>query len=532
MKDSKEFKKRRPLSHIQLLVFPNNSEYIMDNPKEYLKEPQRKEKFSLQNLHEKWKRKGNVNFNPIDYKFDFKKSPSVKKSHKTEEEEKQQKQFFDILHGIYYDASDYVDNKENKSQKSYIKNNNKSKYNSKNSYYLTAKNPWNNNSVFDTRDRKNMDKKIIINMKEAHKTNQLINSQNKNYKSIKERYLRENYLIKEAKRNKFIEAESNKLYTKIMVENPGIEKYPEKANALLLKGMINLYQDYSKYIEEKNSNKKKRKNNNGQINKFMFNENKFKNKNIRTKHAFTDIEIFDKLQILLAYLKENKSDIDHKKFLQPLIIDYNRVMEKEEYLKKLDEEYQKYVEEKKKEEESEQSKINILNVSKYPINEKVEREKIRNVFSYHKINQEEPKEENDENKKINYFLSAYKAVFDEKNTKVIKKRGNPIIITERSTNPFGTYDKLTNNNNENLEEIKNNNYNADNNNKNKKRRPNSSYGTRRMKITYYHPGSYFLFQEPNNEYHTWSCCLNEDKFSKGCSKKVEKVLSFNYNDNV
>lgn len=46
----------------------------------------------------------------------------------------------------------------------------------------------------------------------------------------------------------------------------------------------------------------------------MLNENKFKNKNIRTKHTFTDIEIFDKLQILLAYLKENKSDIDHKSF--------------------------------------------------------------------------------------------------------------------------------------------------------------------------------------------------------------------------
>jgi hypothetical protein len=467
MEDSKEFKKRRPLSHIQLLVFPNNSEYIMDNPKEYLKEPQRKEKFSLKNLHEKWKRKGNVNFNPIDYKFDFKKSPSVKKLHKTEEEEKQQKQFFDILHGIYYDASDYIDNKENKSQKSYIKNNNKSKYNSKNSYYLTAKTPWNNNSVFDTRDRKDIDKKIIINMKEAHKTNQLINSQNKNYKSIKERYLRENYLIKEAKRNKFIESESNKLYAKIMVENPGIEKYPEKINALLLKGMINLYQDYSKYIEEKNSNKKKRKNNNGQINKFMLNENKFKNKNIRTKHTFTDIEIFDKLQILLAYLKENKSDIDHKKFLQPLIIDYNKVIEKEEYLKKLDEEYQKYVEEKKNEQENEQSKINILNVSKYPINEKIEREKIRNIFSYHKINQEEPKEENDENKKINYFLSAYKAVFDEKNKKVVKKRRNPIIITERSTNPFGTYDKLTNDN-ENMEEIKNNDNTVDNKIKKKK----------------------------------------------------------------
>ena len=144
-----------------------------------------------------------------------------------------------------------------------------------------------------------------------------------------------------------------------------------------------------------------------------------------------------------------------------MIIDYNKVMEKEEYLKKLDEEYQKYVEEKKNEQENEQSKINILNVSKYPINEKIEREKIRNIFSYHKINQEEPKEENDENKKINYFLSAYKAVFDEKNKKVVKKRRNPIIITERSTNPFGTYDKLTNDN-ENMEEIKNNDNTVDN----------------------------------------------------------------------
>ena len=42
MKESKEIKKKRPLSHIQLLVFPNNSEYIMDNPRDYLNGPQRK----------------------------------------------------------------------------------------------------------------------------------------------------------------------------------------------------------------------------------------------------------------------------------------------------------------------------------------------------------------------------------------------------------------------------------------------------------------------------------------------------------
>lgn len=531
MEVSKEVKKKRPLSHIQLLVIPNDSEYIMDNPKEFLKEPQRKEKFSLENLHEKWKRKGIVNFNKIDIKFDVGRTRPVKSAHRTEEDEIQQKQFFDILHGIHYDPCDYIDNNDNKSQKSYIKKNSKSKYNSKNSYYLTAKNPWNNNSVFDIKDKKEIDKQIIKNVKEANKANELINNQNKNYKSIRERYLRNNYLIKQAKKNKFIEEESNRLYNKVIFENPGLEKYPEKINALVFKGMINLYEEYSKYIEEK-KNKKVKKNKAEKINKFHLDEIKFRNKNLRSKHIFTDIEIFEKLQILLAYLKESKEKIDQKKFLQLLLLDYNKVIEKEEYLKKIDEDYQKYIEERRKEEELEKKNINSLTVSKYPINEKIEKEKIRDIFSYHKIEIEDPNQISNKNKNINYFLTAYKTIFDENsNLNKLKKKAFPVVITERSTNPYGTLDNMRNKRDKKDEEIKNNEINLIQN-KIIKKRPKSSYGTRHINITYYHPGSYYLFKEGNNEFNAWSCCLNENKFSRGCSKKIEKVLGFQYNDNI
>jgi hypothetical protein len=523
MKDSKEIKKKRPLSHIQLLVFPNKSEYIMDNPREYLNGPQRQEKFSLEHLREKWKRKVNVNFKNIDCKFDIKKNRQVLTEYKTEEEERQQKQFFDILHGIHYNGSDYND-ENNKSSKSYIiknRNNKYNKYNDKKSYYLTAKNPWNNSSVFDDRDKKVINKKIMENIKEVKKRNEIINSNNKSYKSLKERFLKNSYLIKEAKKNKFIENETNEYYNKLKFENPGIEKYPEKINALIYKRMINLYQEYSNYIESKKE--KKKKNNIRNYKKFLSNTEN----NLRSKHNFTDIEIFEKLQILLTFLKKNKTNIDQKKFLEPLLLDYNKVIEKEEYLKKINEEYEKYIEEKKKEEEEEKEKNGkLLNASKYPINERTEKEKMINIYSYHKIIKDEPSIVNDKNKQINYFLTAYKNVFDEKNSKK-KKKVNPIIITERSTNPYGTFDKMINNNKKE-EEIKNNEIN----NKNKRKRPNSSYGSRQINITYYHPGSYYFFKEENREYYAWSCCLNEDKYSKGCSKKYEKVLNFIYKDDI
>ena len=518
-KDPKECNNIRSAKHIQLLVLPKNSEYIMDDPREYLKDKYRNEKFSLKNLHEKWKRKGIVNFRKIDCKFDTKKRRPILKDHKSEEEERRQKQFFDILHGIHYNSSEYNDNEKNKSSDNYIKINNNNKYNNKRSYYLNTRIPWNNNSVFEEKDRNNIDKLITENIKEANIKNEIINKQNKSYKSLKERFVKNSFLMKEAKKNEYIETESNKLYNKIKYENPGIEKYPEKINAMIFKEMNTLYDEYLKYVQnKKNKNKKNEKT---EKNIFELNE---KNK-LRSKHFFTDNEIFEKLQILLAYLKQNNIKIDQKQFLRPLLLDYNKVIEREEYLKKLDKEYQKFIEKKKEEEKKEKSRNNNINYSKYPIDERTEKEKIVNIYSYHKINTEHSNTKNNEN---NYFLTAYKNIFDEKNNRKSKKE-IPIIVTERSINPYGTYDKLKNNNKtEEIRKIENNVYNK----KLREKRPNSSYGSRQVKITYYHPGSFYLFKEKDKEYYAWSCCLNEDKFSKGCSKKFERVLNFTYKDEI
>ena len=47
-------------------------------------------------------------------------------------------------------------------------------------------------------------------------------------------------------------------------------------------------------------------------------------------------------------------------------------------------------------------------------------------------------------------------------------------------------------------------------------------------ISFYHPGTYYLFNKGDDEYHAWSCCMNENKTSKGCCKKIEKKPIFNY----
>ena len=232
--------------------------------------------------------------------------------------------------------------------------------------------------------------------------------------------------------------------------------------------------------------------------------------------------IFEKLQILLVYLKENKEEINQKKFLEPLISEYNKILEKEEYLKKIDLKYNQYIEEdKRKNEFLKERKRNMFNIFKYPIKEKMKEYRIN---TYKNSNNEESKDMINKNKEINYFLTAYKSVVNEKKEKEEKikqeKKAKNItyIINEKSTNPYGSFINQKNNQNNFDEEIT----------KSKMKRPKSSYGTRQMNITYYHPGNYALFQEGESEYNAWSCCLNEDKLSKGCCKKYEKVLNFLY----
>ena len=478
------------INHRQLLIFPNESEYIMDNPKEYLNGSQRNEKFSLKKLHEKWKRKLNVNFKNIDKKFENKKSISLKRT-KTEQEEIHDKEFFDMIHGIYYDKSNKRENIKIK-----LRKNIHDKYDDKYSYYLNNQNPWNNDSVFDVKDKKNNEQKILKNIIITKKKNELINKNNKNYKSLNERYLKRKYLIKKVK-NEFIKDKKEEIYNKIINENPELKNYPEKINALIFKEMINLFNGYAEYVENR----------------------KINNLKLSSKHNFTDGEIFDKMEILLTYLKEHKEVINQQKFLEPLIIDYNKILEKEEYLKKMDLELE---ENERKNENLIDRRKNIINLFKYPIKEKLKEYRIN---SFKCSTKEESKNMINKNKEINYFLTAYKSVLDEKKEmeekikKEKKKKGITYIIKEKSINPYRSFIKT--------KESKEQNINTDINNK-KLKRPNSSYGTRQMNITYYHPGNYSLFKEGESEYNAWSCCLNEDKLSKGCCKKNEKILNFLY----
>ena len=90
---------------------------------------------------------------------------------------------------------------------------------------------------------------------------------------------------------------------------------------------------------------------------------------------------------------------------------------------------------------------------------------------------------------------------------------------------FVNKDKLKNTN----KYIKIQNINLPNSPKNKR----SSCSTKKIKhleyiISFFHPGTYHLFNKGEDEYHAWSCCMNENKFSKGCSKKTEKIPVFNY----
>lgn len=49
-----------------------------------------------------------------------------------------------------------------------------------------------------------------------------------------------------------------------------------------------------------------------------------------------------------------------------------------------------------------------------------------------------------------------------------------------------------------------------------------------FQITFYHPGTYLLFKEGDDEFHAWSCCINDDIKAKGCCKKVKRIPLFNY----
>ena len=132
--------KKRPLSHNPLLNFSHEENFLYSNPK-FMNEELWKRKYNLRKLHEKWKRKVKTNFLNIDLKFG--RSPNrAEKINKV----------------IYRDniiikpdnlpqaipLSPIIRKKTTISDIDKVKVSDK--YNDKISYYLTNKNPWNNNT--------------------------------------------------------------------------------------------------------------------------------------------------------------------------------------------------------------------------------------------------------------------------------------------------------------------------------------------------------------------------------------------------
>ena len=155
-------------------------------------------------------------------------------------------------------------------------------------------------------------------------------------------------------------------------------------------------------------------------------------------------KIFGQLYIIVNYLKENKDILNNQKDKNIIIKNYCDVLEKDEYLRDNNTEYQLFL-------------INFVNVDLNTIND---------------INDLKDKEEN-----IYY----------------------PSLLSSMKKNK--SYLNIKNNTN---------------------RKKHLEYN-----ISFYHPGTYFLFNKDNDEYHAWSCCMNDKKTSKGCCKKIEKIPVFN-----
>ena len=425
--------KKRPLSHNPLLNFSHEENFLYSNPK-FMNEELWKRKYNLRKLHEKWKRKVKTNFLNIDLKFG--RSPNrAEKINKV----------------IYRD--NIIIKPDNLPQtiplspttrkKTTITaiNNDKvsDKYNDKISYYLTNKNPWNNNtSIGKSNNSIFNNKRFNITKNEIKIRNDLKNSNESKNITIKCNYYNNKYVEKTIKlKNLMVKYESEKMKE--------ITKKYEKEIKLVRHGR----QDFKKYLVFKEMMIKYQKLYK-EILPYNFQILKKCNSDINLKEIKRRIpnknqKIFGELYIIVNYLKENKDILNNQKDKDIIIKNYCDVLEKDEYLRDKNTEYQLFL-------------INLVDVDLDVIND---------------FNDLKDKKEN-----IYY----------------------PSVLNNMKKN-------------ESCLNIKNNT----------NRKKYLEYN-----ISFYHPGTYYLFNKDNDEYHAWSCCMNDKKTSKGCCKKIEKIPVFNY----
>ena len=338
--------------------------------------------------------------------------------------------------------------------------------------------------------------------------------------------------------------EKENVIKKVKKNNPGMERYPEKIDAIVFREMYNTYKDkYNEFIG--NLPKVELKRRQMEKNKFRWNDKDLVNK-ITAINKFTNTGIFDDIPNNLTFeknIKETdkslKTDLSNKvpidqstkntmrrsqslnysnSILLPLVIRGNEIKKEEEKIKeKLEEEYKK------------EQKRQLLLESKRFVKKKFENKfESRYPLTKEEYNSTKLATENQDLsgtlKKNKTFISA-----NNMNEEDIKAMNEISKSSECNPHFLEAYNKIAEKEYEKMV-------------KNSKKENDMTY-------TYSHPGIYRTFNyiekvtkikrditgeetteviPQKKEESFWSCCMNSDKNSKGCQRIVSKKFKWNY----
>ena len=331
--------------------------------------------------------------------------------------------------------------------------------------------------------------------------------------------------------------------------NPGMEKYPEKINALVFKELYGTYKDkYNELIG--NLSKEELKKRQMEKNRFKWKDIDLVNK-ITAINKMTNTGIFDDIKIINDN-KKNKNQTDIKlsnsqstkntlhrsqslshttnSILLPLVIKGNDICKEEEKIEeKLEEEYKK-----------EKKRQLLLDAKRFVKRRVIDKFESRYPLTKEEYNITKKISEQDFNNSNNENNLTYMNRDNSRN-KILSSNElnneNIHILNEISKssecNPhfLEAYNKIAGKEFERMNEM------------NKKNQDSLTY-------KYTHPGVYrtFTFVENTTKIKTditgqetteiipkkvtesfWSCCMNSDPNSKGCQKTAFKNFKWNYN---
>ncbi len=235
---------KRPQSVKVLLHFQKDDDIRLENPS-LLSKKEWNKKFNLEKLHQYFSQRVNLNFHITDHKFEHLILPknildlkNKKLNYITESKEIYDKQLFDIKHRISH--NELTPKRKKK----------KVDLNEDNIHFKTN---WNKNSILEKNEKKDLENKQLklskLNSRNYFKTNISLKTKHKNLiTSFKE----DEMLLNKIKHDTEIERE--KIEEKVIKNNPGINKYPEKINAMVYKEMKDIYKQKLKQLKDKNKN--------------------------------------------------------------------------------------------------------------------------------------------------------------------------------------------------------------------------------------------------------------------------------------